>query len=403
MYYGFKISKVDRENHNPLQMAETEQFGAEGQERRESGGLIKCTCLVEKVNDVGEVLNTRSCKSAVLELGRNEVEDVVLKLFHPGGSPQGPFTVREHSIHRRFMKEGKASIFLKKQKLRFLISNCPPDHLRTFLQTFSVKLAARGKLQGSHRRMLGDVSAKFNEISPLNENDVEKAKKSVLNGTELTVTSRCRGKENATTPHRVKASGLRPRKRNFSEVAGSSTSAIHPAKKSSLLKGAASLPPLTSEQSRVLEMVKNGESVFFTGSAGTGKSYLLRRIISALPPETTFPTASTGAAACLIGGTTLHSFAGIGSGSSSLERCISMASRDPHSSVWRKCRCLVVDEISMVDADLLDKIEAVARAVRRSKEPFGGIQVVFCGDFLQLPPVSKDSDRKRHCFQVCIY
>ena len=381
-------------------MAETE--GVQ-ESSPDTGGLIKCTCLVEKVNEVGEIMSKRSCKSAVVELGRNEVDDVVLKLYNPNGSPLGPYTMKEYSVHKRFLKEGKATIFLKKQKLRFLLSNCPPDHLRTFLQTLSIKLAARGKLQGSHRRMLGDISTKFNEISPLNEADVEKAKKAIRDGTALPSAATCLGKENAaTTPHRKNSNGVRPRKRNFSELRPSGESLGCPAKRQPLLKQRTSLPPLSAEQSNVLEMVKSGESVFFTGSAGTGKSYLLRRIISTLPPETTYPTASTGAAACLIGGTTLHSFAGIGSGGGSLEKCISLASRDQHAQTWRKCRCLIIDEISMVDADLFDKIEGVARAVRRSKEHFGGIQLVVCGDFLQLPPVSKDNDRKGHCFQVRI-
>jgi ATP-dependent DNA helicase PIF1 len=67
---------------------------------------------------------------------------------------------------------------------------------------------------------------------------------------------------------------------------------------------------LNREQNLVLDAVMKGRSIFFTGSAGTGKSFLLKRIIGALPPQHTFATASTGVAACHIGGTTLHSFAG---------------------------------------------------------------------------------------------
>ena len=369
-------------------------------EHLQAGGL-KCSCLVQKINEAGEVLHQHMCKSAILELGRNEVRDVVLQLSHPNGPPQGPFTVREHSVHRRFLKEGKASIILRTQKLQLFISNSPPDHLKSFLQSLSVKLAARGKLQGSHRRMLGNISLKFNEISPLNENDLENAKKLHLKrtGMELSPGSRSKScKENTTTPHRQRPFPIRLQKRKFSDMTSSSdlSASNHPAKKSVLLQSS----PLSVEQVKVLELVKSGESVFFTGSAGTGKSYLLRRIVSALPPETTFTTASTGAAACLIGGTTLHSFAGIGNGSGTLERCIAMASRDNHAFTWKKCRCLVVDEISMIDAELFDKIEMVARAVRNSQKVFGGIQLVLCGDFLQLPPVSKESNKKKHCFQV---
>ncbi|CAG2064753.1 unnamed protein product, partial [Timema podura] len=66
---------------------------------------------------------------------------------------------------------------------------------------------------------------------------------------------------------------------------------------------------LNPEQNNVLQAALKGQNIFFTGSAGTGKSYLLRRIIAALPPDVTTATASTGVAACHIGGVTLHSFA----------------------------------------------------------------------------------------------
>ena len=397
----------------------------------ETGGVgLKCCCTVEHLNDHGQVLRKQVCKASVLDLGRNEVEDVVLRLSHSNGV-LGPLTIREHAIHRRFLKEGKATIVLKPQKMQLLISNCPPYHLGGFLQSMTVKVAARGKVQGSHRRMLGDISTKFHEISPLNAKDIEKATAAAAGegskGAKVTPSGRgaksrmtLTGKENqATTPHRRRNGQGMPRKRKLSEMSRSptkssssstsvsTTSKLHPPSKKppmALLPVASSSasqpPPLSAEQARVLQLVKSGESVFFTGSAGTGKSYLLRRIIKSLPPDTTFPTASTGSAACLIGGTTLHSFAGVGTGAGTLERCVAMASREPHLSSWRRCRCLVIDEVSMVDAELFEKLEGVARAVRRSGLPFGGIQLVVCGDFLQLPPVSKESDKKQFCFQV---
>lgn len=372
---------------------------------------LKCCCIVEHVNDHGQVLKKEACKSAVLDLGRNEVEDVVLKVSHTKGT-LGPFTIREHCIHKRFVKDGKATIVLKPQKLQLLISNCPPYHLREFLQSMAIKVTARGKLQGSHRRMLGDISLKFNEISPLNATDIETARKNTgskvtPNGGRGVKSQGARGKENMTTPHRQRSSKAMPKKRKLSEMSSSPVksrpASVHvsanPPKKPALTATTSTLP-LSAEQGKILELVKNGESVFFTGSAGTGKSHLLKRIIKSLPPDTTFPTASTGAAACLIGGTTLHSFAGMGTGGGTLERCVALASRDPHVSMWRRCRCLVIDEISMVDAELFDKLEGVARAVRRSREAFGGIQLVVCGDFLQLPPVSTETEKKKFCFQV---
>ncbi|CAM1328311.1 PIF1 (predicted) [Pycnogonum litorale] len=84
---------------------------------------------------------------------------------------------------------------------------------------------------------------------------------------------------------------------------------------------------LTVEQEHVLSAVLSGSNVFFTGKAGTGKSFLLQRIVGALPPDRTFVTASTGVAASHIGGVTLHSFAGIGSGTAPLDQCIPLARR----------------------------------------------------------------------------
>ncbi|XP_005050364.1 PREDICTED: ATP-dependent DNA helicase PIF1, partial [Ficedula albicollis] len=150
----------------------------------------------------------------------------------------------------------------------------------------------------------------------------------------------------------------------------------------------------------VLGAVRSGKSVFFTGSAGTGKSFLLKRIVGSLPPNITYATASTGVAACHIGGTTLHAFAGIGSGKAPLEQCIQLAERPGVRQHWLACQHLIIDEISMVDGKFFDKLEAVARAVRKRDEPFGGIQLIICGDFLQLPPVCKANEETKFCFQA---
>lgn len=107
-----------------------------------------------------------------------------------------------------------------------------------------------------------------------------------------------------------------------------------------------------------------------------------------------------GVAACHIGGITLHQFAGIGGGEFSLERSIQLASRPGSSTIWRKCKHLIIDEISMVDGDYFEKIEAVARKVRKNDKPFGGIHLILCGDFLQLPPVTKANSQVKFCFQT---
>jgi len=118
-------------------------------------------------------------------------------------------------------------------------------------------------------------------------------------------------------------------------------------------------------------------------------------------------------AACHIHGLTLHSWAGIGV-DAPLERAVQLAMRPSFASAWRRCthlgaspvrsaligRRAVIDECSMMDADYFTSLEAVARAVRGSRQPFGGIQLVLCGDFLQLPPVTVGDRPRKYCFQV---
>lgn len=158
---------------------------------------------------------------------------------------------------------------------------------------------------------------------------------------------------------------------------------------------------LSEEQRRVLELVANQQkSVFFTGSAGTGKSVLMRSIIAELrkkyirEPDRIAVTASTGLAACNIGGVTLHSFGGIGLGKEDVPTLVKKIKKNPKAkNRWIRTKVLIIDEISMVDGDLFDKLEGIARALRNNGRPFGGIQLVITGDFFQLPPVP-DYDKK---------
>ncbi|KAK6350210.1 hypothetical protein TWF696_009930 [Orbilia brochopaga] len=164
---------------------------------------------------------------------------------------------------------------------------------------------------------------------------------------------------------------------------------------------------MSQEQSHVLDLVVNHrKSVFFTGSAGTGKSVLLREIITALRKEhkdydAVAITASTGLAACNIGGVTLHSFSGIGLGRDPVEQLVKKIKRVPKSKQrWQRTKVLIIDEISMVDADLFDKLEAVARAMKNSIKPFGGIQLIVTGDFFQLPPVPENGRMAKFAFEA---
>ena len=353
---------------------------------------LRCSCNVEYLDQYGQMLRKQAIKMAVVVLGRNELGDVALKVSHSDGM-LGPFTFQKHVIHKRFVSDGKATIRLITQRIQLFVSNCPTALLVRFLHNVAVKVCARGKLQGSGSGMLPESSLGFEDISPLTERDMQAAASN---------RGRIQGTPSGTTPQR---GGTAP-KRKLSDISNtillkdsrSGPPAVdnNPAKKHRLIRPASNL---SLEQSSVLEKVKKGQTIFFTGSAGTGKSYLLKEIIAVLPPDTTYATASTGSAASQIGGTTLHSFAGIGTGRGTLEHCIQLASRGYKAVQWKKCQCLIIDEISMIDADYFDKLEAVACAVRKSKQPFGGIQLVLCGDFFQLPPVTKEGEKK-YCFQV---
>ncbi|GAB7345581.1 hypothetical protein MBLNU457_3884t2 [Dothideomycetes sp. NU457] len=165
---------------------------------------------------------------------------------------------------------------------------------------------------------------------------------------------------------------------------------------------------LSEEQQHILDLVvESKRSVFFTGSAGTGKSVLLREIISTLrkkhvrEPDRVAVTASTGLAACNIGGVTLHSFAGIGLGKEDVPELVKKIRRNQKAKQrWQRTKILIVDEVSMVDGDLFDKLEAIARQLRNNGRPFGGIQLVITGDFFQLPPVPDSNKVAKFAFDA---
>ena len=254
-------------------------------------GAIKCEVTVEHVAISGATTRRDTFKLAHVELGRNELEDVVLKIAHDKGI-LGPYTLRAHTVHKKFLRNGKATICLAPQRLQIMLSNCPPQQLGLFLRLLSVKVAARGSKQGAKRRVIGDVSLNFDTISPLNENDVKKAQ---ANSGSLKVKDTNKGDTTLTTPKRkAPVSSVAVKRKLQSDVGG----AQQPRKKSSILGGGTEL---NEQQQAVINSVRIGLNVFITGGAGTGKSYLLRKMIGTLPPDVTFVTASTGAAACHIG------------------------------------------------------------------------------------------------------
>ncbi|KAI4306041.1 hypothetical protein L6164_029354 [Bauhinia variegata] len=155
----------------------------------------------------------------------------------------------------------------------------------------------------------------------------------------------------------------------------------------------------TDEQKSVFSAIAEGKSVFITGSAGTGKTLLLQGVIKELrkmyKPSKVSVTASTGIAAFALKGQTLHSFAGIGiSSDNRQEKLHRILDNKRACRRWINVEALVIDEISMIDAELFDDIDYIARNIREVDAIWGGIQLVVSGDFFQLPPVPDKRNRK---------
>lgn len=162
----------------------------------------------------------------------------------------------------------------------------------------------------------------------------------------------------------------------------------------------------SEKQRKAFELYRKGENLFITGAGGSGKTALLRQIFkdAELRKVKVKATALTGCAAILLGckARTIHSFAGIGLGAGTLEENIMRVKKNLGKlSSWKATQLLIIDEVSMMSKRLLEILDAVARAARKIDKPFGGIQVIFSGDFFQIRPVPNDRepDSAAFCFE----
>ncbi|MDP3560095.1 MAG: AAA family ATPase [Legionellaceae bacterium] len=145
------------------------------------------------------------------------------------------------------------------------------------------------------------------------------------------------------------------------------------------------------KQEDAFNLLKMGKNIFLTGAAGSGKTYLLNQYIRYLKDHhvKVAVTASTGIAATHLQGTTIHSWSGIGVRDTLTQRDLELLLKTSRiKSNYKKTKVLIIDEVSMLHKHQLDMVDLAARYILYNDKAFGGIQVILCGDFFQLPPVS---------------
>jgi len=166
---------------------------------------------------------------------------------------------------------------------------------------------------------------------------------------------------------------------------------------------------LSDKQKEVITSCDKGENVFITGPGGTGKSALIRIILNRYQiTKNTHVCALTGVAAELLGcnATTIHSWSGSGISYSGTDQIIRNILRKKRLvDNWKNIEVLIIDEVSMMSKKYFDILDAIGRNIRNNDEPFGGIQLIFSGDFHQLPPVGRetDPDSCKFCFESLVW
>lgn len=154
---------------------------------------------------------------------------------------------------------------------------------------------------------------------------------------------------------------------------------------------------LSNEQQIIFEKYKNGENIFITGVGGTGKTHLIHIIANhAKDNDKKFQVcAMTGCAAVLLNcsANTLHSWAGIGLARGNINEVVNRVIKSKfRRKNWNSIELLIIDEVSMLSEKLLIILDMIGKKIKKNMKPFGGIQIIFAGDFHQLPPIGDEDD-----------
>lgn len=163
-----------------------------------------------------------------------------------------------------------------------------------------------------------------------------------------------------------------------------------------------SLQELSPSQQEVIRAFEEGQNIFVTGSAGSGKSHLLNYLKRYYSHQGLEITASTGIAAVNIGGSTIHSWSAIGLANLPVDKIVANLFGAKFSKIRRRIKrtkALAIDEISMISAETLEILDQVFKSIRENDAPMGGLQILFFGDFLQLPPIAKFNSPGKFCFE----
>lgn len=158
---------------------------------------------------------------------------------------------------------------------------------------------------------------------------------------------------------------------------------------------------LSEEQVNILNRFRNGDNLFISGPGGTGKTFLIKEMLK-LCKKSVQVCAMTGCAAILLecGARTIHSWSGIKIANGEIHEIIDRLYNNKFvRRAWRTTHILILDEVSMMSKKIFDLLNTLAKTMRNNSKPFGNMQVIFVGDFYQLPPINKEKKDTEFCFE----